>query len=168
MPPHATLLSWLYTEVELLDEILKNAWRVFLPAIRVTSTALPWDLYFLKFTQPLTVSSTVTEHSKWERRKTWKKTKRPSLYFKRSTQKPQFWELEIMPRNLNKIVRVWIRLLFSMPFSLPTLQHTIPDMYKYVSRHYIKGTVSRDFWLWFFFMNHLYPDITVEALNSVL
>ncbi len=38
----------------------------------------------------------------------------------------------------------------------------MPYMYKYMSRHYIKGTVSRDF-----FMNHLYPDITAEPYNSV-
>jgi hypothetical protein len=31
---------------------------------------------------------------------------------KKSLQKPQGWELNIMPRNLNEIVRSWIRHLY--------------------------------------------------------
>jgi hypothetical protein len=45
------------TEAELLEEIQTKVLRVFLFAIHtVTSTALPCDFYFFKFTQPLTVS----------------------------------------------------------------------------------------------------------------
>ncbi len=37
--------------------------------------------------------SSVTVHRKGERKKTWKKTIPPSLWFKKSIQKPQVWEL---------------------------------------------------------------------------
>jgi hypothetical protein len=48
----------------------------------VTSTALPWDFYFFKLTQPLTVS--VKEKGGKPNRKPW---------LKKSIQKPQVWEL---------------------------------------------------------------------------
>ncbi len=63
----------------------------------VSSTALPWDFLFL---QNHTTSydfysslSSVTVHCKGERKKTWSKTAPPSLWFKKSIQKPQVWEL---------------------------------------------------------------------------
>ncbi len=49
--------------------------------IIVTSTALPWDFYFFKLVQPLTVSTP------------YRKPYPPSLWFKKYIQKPQFWEL---------------------------------------------------------------------------
>ncbi len=61
----------------------------------VTFTSFPWDFYFVKLTQPLTVSTvqllcTVKE-------KGGKSEKNPyslsSLWFKKSIQKPQVWEL---------------------------------------------------------------------------
>ncbi len=54
-----------------------------------TSTALPWDLYFFKLAQPLTVSSSVTAHCKGERRKPeWKQY--PLTYSLRNP----FWKLK--------------------------------------------------------------------------
>jgi hypothetical protein len=59
--------------------------------------------------------SSVTEHCKGERRKSWQKTIPSSLWFKKSIQKPQVWELSsLCPRNLNEIVRSWIRPPYSM------------------------------------------------------
>ncbi len=48
-----------FPEVEFLDEIQTKVLRVFLFAFTVTSTALPWDFYFFKLTQTLTVSTSV-------------------------------------------------------------------------------------------------------------
>jgi hypothetical protein len=63
-------------EAEFLDEIQTKVLRVFLLAITVSSTALPWDFCFFRLTQPLTVFySSVTVHCKGERRKIWKKRK---------------------------------------------------------------------------------------------
>jgi hypothetical protein len=44
------------TEAEFLDEIQTKVLRVFLLVITVNSTALPWNFYFIKLTQPLPVS----------------------------------------------------------------------------------------------------------------
>ncbi len=59
------------TEAEFLYKIQTKFFRVFiLAAIHslLYCTALPWDIYFFQFTQPLTVSRV---HYKGERRKTW-------------------------------------------------------------------------------------------------
>ncbi len=51
-------------------------------------------------------------HCEGERWKTWWKTIPPSLWFKKSIQKPQVWELSrLCSETLNEIVRSWIRLL---------------------------------------------------------
>ncbi len=60
----------------------------------VTSTTLHWDFYFLKLIQLPTVSySSATIHCKAERRKSRYNPIPPSLWFKKSIQKPQTWEL---------------------------------------------------------------------------
>ncbi len=57
-------------------------------------------MYFFKLTQPLTyVYSSVTVHRKGERRKTWQKTISPSMWFKKSMQKPKVSTLKIMPEK---------------------------------------------------------------------
>ncbi len=57
-------------------------------------TALPWDFYFFKLTQPLMYFyGSVTVHCKGERTKTDRKPYPPSQWFTKSIQKPQVWEL---------------------------------------------------------------------------
>jgi hypothetical protein len=46
-----------YPEADFLDEIQTKVYRVFLLAFLFTCTALPWNFYFYKLTQPLTVST---------------------------------------------------------------------------------------------------------------
>ncbi len=73
-------------------------------------TALPWDLYFFKLTQP----RTVTVHCKRKRRKPDRKPYvPPSLWFRNyiHTETSSLRTPKIMPRNVNEIVRSWIRLL---------------------------------------------------------
>ncbi len=67
--------------------LLELVLRIFLSVLfTVTSTALHWDLYFLRLAHPLTV----TVHCKGERRRNCYKTTPPSLWFtQKSTQKPQ-------------------------------------------------------------------------------
>ncbi len=83
------------TEAEFWGEIQTKVWRVFLLACysQSKSIALHWDFYFFKVTQPLTVSRVTGSIVKEKRRKTWWKTIPPSLWFKKSIQKPQVWEL---------------------------------------------------------------------------
>ena len=62
----------------------------------------------------------VTEHRKGERRKTWSKTVPPSLWFKKSMQNPQVWELSrLCPETSTKLYvhefgfrsqNIWVRL----------------------------------------------------------
>ncbi len=85
------------------DNVRPNSWtqsrhksQEFSPLLfTVPSTALPCDFYYLKLTQPLTVSTVqlLYMHCKGERRKTWYKTILPSLWFKKSIKNPQVWEL---------------------------------------------------------------------------
>ncbi len=74
--------------------------------LTVTSTALPWDLYFFKVTQPLTVCTCITVHCKGERRKTLQKP-HTLPYDLRNP----YRNLKTMPRNLKEILRSWILLL---------------------------------------------------------
>jgi hypothetical protein len=81
----------------------------------VTSTALPWDFYFFKLTQPIMYSfkltqplmcfySSVTVHCKGERRKTWKKTIPLFLRFKKYIQKHQVRQLSrLCPETSAKV-----------------------------------------------------------------
>ncbi len=69
-------------------------------------TALPWDFYFFKFTQPLTVSRVHTVKEK--RGKPDRKPYFLCYSLRKSILKPQVWDLKIMPRNLNELVRSWI------------------------------------------------------------
>ncbi len=65
----------------------------------VTSTALPWDFYFFKLTQPPTYFySSVIVHCKRKR-----KTIPPSLWFKKYKQKPPVWELRLLPETSTKL-----------------------------------------------------------------
>jgi hypothetical protein len=68
------------------------------------SEPLPWDFYFFKLTQPLTVSMCVTVQCKRERRKTWQKPTPPSLWFRKSIRKSQVWELSrLCPETSKKL-----------------------------------------------------------------
>ncbi len=74
----------------------------------VTSTLYSSDLRFLfiQITQPLTVSRAqlLYIHCKRERRKNWYKTSSPSLWYKKSIQKPQAWELwRLCPETSTKL-----------------------------------------------------------------
>ncbi len=52
------------TEAEFLAEVKKKLWRVFLPAIHSHLYSFkPWDFYYSKLTQPLTVST--VQESYW-------------------------------------------------------------------------------------------------------
>jgi hypothetical protein len=87
-------------EAEFLVEIQTKVLRVFLLVIH--SHLYRFALRFL-FLQTHTTSYSFC---KGERMKTCSKTIPPSLWFKKSIQKPQEQRtLQIMPRNLNEIVR---------------------------------------------------------------
>ncbi len=81
-----------------------NSWTNSL-LITVTSIALSCDFYFFKLTQPLIVSTVQLLFTVKE--KGGKPDRKPSLWFKKSIQKPPVWELS----RLNEIVPSWIRLL---------------------------------------------------------
>jgi hypothetical protein len=70
----------------------------FFDEITVISTALPWDFYFFKLTQPLTVS-TVQYSEKEKGGKPDRKPYPPSLWFKKSIQKPQVWDTETSTKS---------------------------------------------------------------------
>ncbi len=78
-------------EAEFLDEIQTKVFRVFLLAINS-------HLYSL-FLQAHTTSY---NFCKGERKKTWYKTIPPSLWFKKSIQKPPVWELSRLSPNPSK------------------------------------------------------------------
>ncbi len=64
----------------------------------------PWDFYFFKLTQPFTVLQCVCVHCKGEREETWWKTTPTYLWFKKSIQKPQVWELSrLCPETWKKL-----------------------------------------------------------------
>ncbi len=70
--------------------------------LTVTSTTLPWDFYFFKLTQPLTASSVYLLNTIKE--KGGKPDRTLSLWFKKSIQKPQVWELSrLCPETFTKL-----------------------------------------------------------------
>ncbi len=93
------------SEAEFLDEIQKKSEEFSSLLLTLTSTALLWDFYFFKLTQPLTYFfSSVTVHCKGERKKTWWKTVPPSPWFKKSIQKHQVWKLSrLCPETSTKL-----------------------------------------------------------------
>ncbi len=99
-------------EAELLDESQTEVFRVFLLAIihsHLTSTAFPWDLYFFKLTQTLTVSTVQLLYAVKE--KGGKPDTKPFLLpygFSIHTETSSLRALTIMPINLNEIVHSWI------------------------------------------------------------
>ncbi len=90
---------------QILGQIQTKVLRVFLVAIH--SHLDSFALRFLFLQTPATsyrFFSSVTVHCKGERKKTWQKIIPPSLWFKKSLQKPQVWELsrlcpEISPKR---------------------------------------------------------------------
>ncbi len=93
-----TAQSWFQTKV----------WRVFLLVIH--SHLYSFALIFIFLQNHATSYSFCKE----ETRRTWKKPYPPSLWLQeKSIQKPQVWKISrFRPRNLNEIVRTWIRLLY--------------------------------------------------------
>ena len=86
------------TEAEFFDEIQTIVLRVFLLVIHSHYTALPWGFCFFKLTQPLPVS--VKEKGGKPDRKQYP----PSLWFKKSIQKPQVLELSrLCPETSTKL-----------------------------------------------------------------
>ncbi len=71
---------------------VQNSWKKSL-LITVTSTALPWDFYFFKLTQPLIVSTfQLLQLLYTVKEKGGKPDRKPSLWLKKSIRKPQVWE----------------------------------------------------------------------------
>ncbi len=77
----------LCTEAEFLDEIQTNVLTVFLLVIHNQLYCFVLRFVFLQ------THATSYSFCKGERKKTWWKTIPPSLWFKKSTQKPQVWEV---------------------------------------------------------------------------
>ncbi len=79
----------------------------------VTFTALSWDFYFFKLTHPLSVSTVQLMYIVKEKGgKPSRKPYPPSLWFKKSIQKPKVWELwRLWLETSTKFVRTWIQLL---------------------------------------------------------
>ncbi len=71
----------------------------------VTYTALPWDFYFFKLTQPPTVSSVQLLKAVKEKGAIPDSKPYPlALWFKKSIQKPQVWELSrLCPETSTKL-----------------------------------------------------------------
>ncbi len=90
------------------------------PPCYFTSTALPWDFYFFKLTQLLTVSivhcCTLEKGGKPDRKP------HPLPYGLRNpyTEISSLRTLKIMPRNLKETVRSWIRFNFLVILTLST------------------------------------------------
>jgi hypothetical protein len=114
-------------EAEFLDEIQTKFLRVFLLIIH-SRTGLPWDFYFYKLTQPLTVS--VKEKGGKPDRKLY-----PLPYGLRNPYiNLKFETLKIMPRNLKEIVLSWIRpqvAFFSNYFYVYIWSHLILILWKW-------------------------------------
>ncbi len=76
---------------------LKSSLCAFLHAIHSHLYSFaPWYLYFFKFTQPLKVSTVPLPYTLKEKERSPDKKPyplAPSLWFKKSTKKPQVWEL---------------------------------------------------------------------------
>ena len=72
---------------------------------KVTSTALPWDSYFFKLTQPLTVSRVHLLYTVKEKVGKPDRKQHPlTLWFKKSIQKPHVWELSrLCPGTATKL-----------------------------------------------------------------
>jgi hypothetical protein len=88
-------VSQICTEAESLNLIQTKVLRVSSLLFTVTLTALPWDFYLFKLTQPLTVS---TVRYMWPIKEKGGKPDRkpdplPYIWYKKSIQKPQVWEL---------------------------------------------------------------------------
>ncbi len=72
-----------------------NSWTKSSMLFTVTSTTLPWDFYFFKLTQPLTVSSVHTVlYTVKEKGETLIENHSPSLWFKKSIQNPRILKSE--------------------------------------------------------------------------
>jgi hypothetical protein len=82
------------SEAEISAEIHTKVLRVSPLLFIVTSTDLPWDFYFFKLTQPLTVS---TVHLLYILKEKWGKPDRkiipPYIWFKKSIQEHHVWGL---------------------------------------------------------------------------
>ncbi len=83
------------SEAAFLDEIQTKVSRVFHFVIHSHLYSFAWYFYFFKLTHTTSYSfySSVTVHCRGERMETWQKTIPPSLWFKKSIQKSQVWEL---------------------------------------------------------------------------
>jgi hypothetical protein len=101
------------SEAKFLDEIQTKVWTSFPPCYsRSPLYSLPWDFYFFKLTQPLTVSTVQFLYT--EKEKGGKPDRKPYLLpysLKIHTETSSLRTIKILPRNLNKIVCSWIRLL---------------------------------------------------------
>ncbi len=79
--PKGSIVCYIYTETEFLDKIQTKSKEFSSLLFTVTSTALPWDLYFFKLPQPLTVSVNEKGGNLTENH--------TPFWFKKSIQKPQ-------------------------------------------------------------------------------
>ncbi len=95
----------------------------------VTSTALPWDFYFFKLSQPLTYFFKLMQPLTISKEKRGKHDRNPYLlpYVLRKpyTETSSFRTFKIMPRKLKEIVRSWIWLQDAHKGA----QHMLPACY---------------------------------------
>ncbi len=110
-------------DAEFLDEIQTKVLRVFLLSIHSHLYSLPWDLYFLKPTQPLTYFfkrtqplmyfySKATVHCKGKKEENLIENHSSfPMVSATHTETSSLRTLKIMPINLKEIVRSWIWLL---------------------------------------------------------
>ncbi len=112
-----------FPEAEFLDEIQTKLLRVFLHAIHSHLYSFALRFYFFKLTQPLTVSTVQLLYTvKEKRRKTWLKTIPPTLWFKKSTQKPPAWEFSRWCLETETSTKLYVH-KFGLRFLLPIFKH---------------------------------------------
>ncbi len=87
----------------------QKSYEFFSLLFTVTSTALPWDFYFFKLTEPLTAS--VKEKGGKPDQKNYTHFPMVEEFHAEISSLRTF---KIMPRNLSEIVHSWIRLLVSL------------------------------------------------------
>ncbi len=124
-------------EAEFLDEIQAKPKEISSLLFTFTSTALPWDFYFFKLSQPLTVSTvqllyTIKETGGKPDRKPYP----PSLWFKKFIQKPQVWDF--CPETSTN----WIRLQVCMQMRFSWINAWLADSGLRI-QGYIKSTEAK-------------------------
>ncbi len=128
-----------------------NSFPLFYSLFTVTSTTLPWDFYFFKLTQSLTISTVKLLYTGEEREK---KGVKPTVCFKKFIRdgKPQ-----VCMRT-----RSWIRLPLSSYTSRLTFQdESLNKFFPWINASFAKKG-------WFFVFIILHVIILLQTINSLL